>query len=177
LFSLEPRLCSSTSSHRQVTHGIKLYPPGTPAHAASADTEKPVVAETYEEVVFTEPHEDFFRQLQAVREAPTVETEYAQYRHFAQFSDTNDVLALLEAQKFLHQQLRDAKERLKTVDDELAEVKDDLQVSVEQQQQKQQQRADPTLKITNKNKVAIVSAGDESGASKLLPPGKRSKQK
>jgi YEATS domain-containing protein 4 len=164
----------------QVTHGIKLYPPGTPANAAPTSTEIPVVAETYDEVVFTDPHESFFQQLQAVREAPSVETEYSQHKHFTKFSDTDDVHALLEAQKFLHQQLRDAKERLKNVDDDLAEVGDGLLANHEQQQLRAAAVAvgtiasKPTPKTSNKHKAssAVGATGGPKGS-----PGKKAKHK
>jgi hypothetical protein len=124
----------------QVTHGIKLYPPGAPANMSPTDTETPVLAETYEEVVFTDPTELFFKQLQAVREAPTVESEYTQHAHFGKFSDTDDVQALLEAQKFLRQQLRTAKERLNNVAEDMVKVEQDMLI-LQQSQQQQQQRA------------------------------------
>lgn len=49
-----------------IPHGIKLYPPGTPVTNTipESSTQEPVVAEQYEEVVFTNPKESFFRQLQ-----------------------------------------------------------------------------------------------------------------
>jgi len=124
----------------QVTHGIKLYPPGAPANVPPTDSETPVVAETYEEVVFTDPSESFFKQLQAVREAPTVESEYSQHAHFGKFSDTDDVQALLEAQKFLRQQLLTAKERLSNVSEDMVKVEQDMLI-LQQAEQQQQQRA------------------------------------
>lgn len=92
------------------------------------------MAEIYDEVVFTDPNESFFQQLRAVREAPSVEARYSQSQHFTKlFSDTVDVHALLEAQKLLQQLLRDAKVRLKSVEEDQVEVEGDLVTALEQQ--------------------------------------------
>lgn len=163
-----------------MTHGIKLYPPGTPANAAPTNTETPVVSEIYDEVVFTDPSETFFEQLQAVREASSVETEYSQHKHFTKFSDMDDVHALLEAQKFLRQQLRDAKERLKCVDGELAEVEQDLASSFEQLQQRAAAASVATSarKATPKsaNKQTTTATGGSHADLKASSP-KKAKQK
>ena len=45
-----------------MTHGIKLYPPGaaaTVAAGSTASTTEPVVAEDYDEIVFTDPNRAF----------------------------------------------------------------------------------------------------------------------
>lgn len=101
----------------QVSHGIKLYPPGTPANAVPTDTETPVVAESYDEVVFTNPTEIFFEQLQKVSQLPTL--EYSQQEHFPTYTDTEDAQALIEAQKFLQRELAAIHERRKIVDETL----------------------------------------------------------
>jgi YEATS domain-containing protein 4 len=108
----------------QVAQGIKLYPPGTPVNAIPTNTEKPVVAETYDEVVFTDPTESFYGQLMQLSSATKL--EYSQQDHFEQFVDNDDLQALLEAQKFLKQELVTVKERLLTVDVELQEVGEGL---------------------------------------------------
>ena len=99
-----------------------------------------MIAETYEEVVFTDPTESFFKQLQAVRDSPTVEAEYSQHKHFGKFSDMDDVQALLEAQKYLREQLRTAKERLTNVAEDMVKVEQDMLI-LQQEQQQQQHRA------------------------------------
>lgn len=129
-----------SESSTTVAHGIKLYPPGAPANTLPTDTDTPVVAESYDEVVFTNPTEAFFRMLQAVRDAPTIEEEYSQHKHFGQFSDTEDVHAVLEAQKFLKEQLRTARERLKAVTEGAIQLEDDVVKQIEQQQQQLQQQ-------------------------------------
>jgi hypothetical protein len=108
----------------QVAQGIKLYPPGTPVNAIPTNTEKPVVAETYDEVVFTDPTETFYGQLMQLSSATKL--QYSQQDHFEQFVDTDDFQALLEAQKFLKQEMVIVKERLLTVDVELTQVGDGL---------------------------------------------------
>jgi hypothetical protein len=52
--------------------------------------------------------------------------QYTQEDHFEQFVDTDDFQALLEAQKFLKQELVTVKERLLTVDVELQQVGEGL---------------------------------------------------
>lgn len=145
-----------------VTHGIKLYPPGTPINTLPTNTETPVVAETYDEVVFTNPTETFFRMLQAVREAPTIEKEYSQHEHFKRFSDTEDVHALLEAQKFLQEQLRTARERLKVVTENSIQLEEEVVKQIEkqqqQQQQQQQQRRGSTASLSKADAGAKVTA-------------------
>jgi YEATS domain-containing protein 4 len=60
-----------------VNHTIKLYPQGTPPTPSATknelvqqSTEKPVLAETYDEVVFTDPTESFFRSLTQITAVP-----------------------------------------------------------------------------------------------------------
>jgi hypothetical protein len=103
-----------------------LYPPNTAPHQAPADPNTPVVAETYDEVVFTDPTEPFYHQLLAVRDAPKKPDLYSHAKHFGTFSDEPDMLVLLEAQKFLQSELPSAKERWTNVSKELDEVEDAL---------------------------------------------------
>ena len=94
---------------------IKLYPAGMPANSVPTDTETPVVSESYDEVVFTDPTEAFFSQLLKVGQLPPL--QYSQQEHFQTFSDGPDSLALLEAQKFLQKELATAKDRWLSVDE------------------------------------------------------------
>ena len=148
-----------------VAHGIKLYPPGTPANTLPTDTETPVIAESYDEVVFTNPTEGFFRMLQAVREAPTIEKEYSQHKHFGQFSDTDDVQALLEAQVFLQEQLRTARERLKSVTQDAMQLEEDVVTLIEHQQLQQQKQQQQQQQRRATGGSAPVSKGDPSAKS------------
>ena len=113
----------------QITHTIRLYPippdPNAPSTTNNTSTSKddphaPVVAETYDEVVFTNPTETFFEQLRQVPLAPSV--EYSHAEHLGQFSDAADFLALVEAQKFIAQELDALKERMDVVNREMEET-------------------------------------------------------
>ena len=181
---------TSSSSIGQVSHGIKLYPPGTPVNTLPTNTDKPVVAESYDEVVFTDPTEAFFRTLQAVREVPTVKELYSQHEHFGVFSDADDVHALLEAQKFLREQLRTARERLKAVTDGALKLEEEVvkQIEKQKQQQQQQQRrgsaaaslppgakkdssggsSSAKASAANRNRPAAAGAPQKAGSNKKL---------
>jgi hypothetical protein len=108
----------------QFTHAIKLYPAGTPANTVPVNSDTPVVAETYDEVVFTDPTESFYTQLQRLASLPSI--EYSQQAHFKQFSDTEDAQALLEAQKFLQAELVTVKERLGMLDNDMVTVEESM---------------------------------------------------
>ena len=88
------------------------------------NTTEPVVAETYDEVVFTDPSESFFRQLQRISVVPPVES--SQRAHQQEFSDADDFLALIEAQKFLQTEIATVKERFQQVTQDLSQVEADL---------------------------------------------------
>jgi hypothetical protein len=148
-----------------MNHGIKLYHPGAPVNITPKDTETPVVAETYDEVVFTDPTESFFRQLRALHDVPTIEVEYSQHEHFGQFSDNNDVQALLEAQKLLKQQLAVAKERLNNVIDDMEKVDLELASILQEQQKVASAAASKASQKTSKQK-ASVTPKDLSNTSK-----------
>ena len=120
-----------------------MYPPGTPVDAIPIETNVPVVAESYDEVVFTEPTEKFFRQLQRLSSAPPI--EYSQQNHFQQFSDTEDVHALLEAQKFLQSELTHVKERLRLAEADLAQVDEDLRHAQETRKTSVSNRKNPAV--------------------------------
>ena len=118
-----------------------MYPPGTPANTIP-ETSAPVVAESYDEVVFTDPTEPFFAQLQRLIVNPPPLVEYSQREHFGKFSDHDLCTTLIEAQKFLQGELGGVKQRLLTIDDEMQQVDDALReqvrinkVTVAQQQQ------------------------------------------
>ena len=103
-----------------ISHQIRLYPPGTPANAPPADPKIPVVAEVYDEVVFTDPSDKFFTSMRKLEstEAPS----YTQQDHFQAYSGTDDFKALIEAQKVLEIELQQAKDRLGVVDSEMAQI-------------------------------------------------------
>ena len=136
----------------KVSHGIKLYPPGTPSNVAPTDTETPVVAESYDEVVFTDPTESFMEKLQKVSELPAL--QYSQQDHFPTYSDTEDAQALIEADKFLQRELAAIQERLRTVDEEL-KVTDE---AIRQAQERNKA-------VTNRSSKSVASAGSTSKKS------------
>jgi hypothetical protein len=115
----------------QLSHGIKLYPPGSAPQSVLTDTETPVVAEKYDEVVFTDPHESFFLQLQSIANLPTISTQYREHAWFPTYSDFGTFQALLEAKKYLEQALKDVKKRQILVDNDLEEVEEVLKNQVE----------------------------------------------
>lgn len=111
-----------------MTHGIKLYPPGAPANvtAGSASTTEPVVSEVYDEVVFTNPNRPFADALSSLSSLPTVKSQYSQHEQFLEFSDADDARVLLEAQKYVQEQLASVKQRMSSVDAEMKQVDADL---------------------------------------------------
>jgi hypothetical protein len=92
-------------------------------------TDAPVVAEKYDEVVFTDPIEPFFEQLQQVTKAPSV--EYSHQAHFPKYSDADNFLALLEAKKFLAKELERIKERQDLVNSDLEKADVELREAQE----------------------------------------------
>lgn len=143
----------------QVSHGIKLYPPNTPPTAAPpTDTETPVVAESYDEVVFTDPTETFFEQLQKVGRLPAL--QYSQQAHFPSYADTDDAQALLEAQKFLQTELAAVQERLRTVDSE-------LQATDEHIRQAQERHKAASAAARNSSNKSATSSATAAAAARM----------
>ena len=121
----------------QVNHGLRLYPPGAAPNALLlAENAEPVVAETYDEVVFTDPNETFFQQLNRISIVPKVESSQ-QERLQKVFSDQDDFLALMEAQKLLEEELSKAKQRFRVVSEELQSVDQALATAQHQHQQRE----------------------------------------
>ena len=105
----------------QVNHGIKLYPPG--ATNATQPTEEPVVAETYDEVVFTDPNETFYQQLMRMSIVPRIQSNTTEVQEcFLQYSDNDDFSKLVEARRFLEKELSSVKERMKLASEEMEQV-------------------------------------------------------
>jgi len=100
-----------------------------------AEDAAPVVSETYDEVVFTDPKEIFYRQLMSVPLAPKIESTQQEYLCKV-FNDQDDLLVLIEAQKFLQEELNVAKQKFKVVSDELTIVNQTLVTAQHQQQQR-----------------------------------------
>ena len=132
----------SNFSSVKVNHGIRLYPPGTGPNAlgvAGNNREKknkdgddegekvePVIAENYDEIVFTDPKETFYRQLMRVSAVPKIVSSQQEFFDKKIYQDEEDFLALIGAQKFLKEQLASVKKRFSVVTDELMVVEQDL---------------------------------------------------
>lgn len=189
-----------------VNHTIKLYPQGAPQASGSANnalvqqsTEKPVVAETYDEVVFTNPTESFFRSLTEITAVPpsAATEETASFAISANagnkankggdkpsrsaatsttaktpmssswrdhlttvYSDQEDFLALIAAQKFLQDELAGIKQRFQMVNDEITAVDQKLLLA---QQQKQREAAAAAVRGSG---TSATGSGERKRAKK-----------
>jgi hypothetical protein len=104
----------------KVNHGIKLYPPGS---INMQPIKEPVVAEVYDEVVFTDPKENFFQCLMQIPLLPKIPFRDEVVQSCVQrFSDDEDLQLLLAAQNFLRQELKTVKSRLLSVNEELEQL-------------------------------------------------------
>lgn len=91
-----------------------------------------MVAEKYDEVVFTNPKVDFHKSLmqnKAKKLPYPLSNEQSVLEHFRTYGDEEDVKTMLAAKKFLENELRNVKDRLIRVDAELDEVKHSLAVT------------------------------------------------
>ncbi|CAM9218607.1 unnamed protein product, partial [Phaeothamnion confervicola] len=79
-----------------VAHNLRLY--GDPS--VPLTTKQPVVAEQYDEVVFTDPSADFFDCLTRGHDAVPLAAPERQPFH-ARFRDADDVLRLVVARRFV----------------------------------------------------------------------------
>ena len=126
------------------------------------DDVAPVVAETYDEVVFTDPSESFYSQLLRISLIPKVESSQQEHLQTV-FNDNDDFLALLEAQKVLQEELSKAKERFRVVSEELQTVDQELATFQSQQQQQQQQHQ-------QQQREAAAKKSKSSASRKPKPP-------
>jgi hypothetical protein len=149
------------------------------------------VSEVYDEIVFTNPNESFFMDLCSISDTippPSSSVQgqqqdaYTQSKHFTHFSDTDDMHALLEAQKFIQQQLRIVKERFVRLNDEIATIDTEIEQAVmssstvsppatvqqqQQQQQKQSLSSASHAQVLPKSSTALSS--NAVGTNKALP--------
>merc|ERR1712232_1093027 len=94
----------------------------------------PVVYESYDEVVFTDPTESFFKKLMKhlTVSMPKVHSHELQVEeNFKTYSDEKDFMTLLTAQNFLDSELKTVKERIllaETSKKELDEVIDSANI-------------------------------------------------
>ena len=144
---------NNTDNERPIllTHLIKLYPNNAPSATADPstymNTAVPVVSEKYDEVVFTNPKVSFHKQLldgeatssnnnsgnsknkkkKNTKKLPyPLSKEQAVIEHFRTYGDEHEVKAVLAAKEFLQRELRNVKDRLIKVDEELEDVKGQL---------------------------------------------------
>jgi YEATS domain-containing protein 4 len=129
-FEAQIRIVWNDTNEQSVTlnHFIKLYPPPKSGQDAVVPTltepDVPVVSESYDEIVFTDPTESFFRKLQSVSNAPTI--HYSEEKHFPSYSDGESMQALLAAQEFLRHELQSAKQRFELAQADLQAVEEEL---------------------------------------------------
>jgi hypothetical protein len=96
-----------------------------------------VVSEKYDEVVFTNPKATFHQcllngHLKNNKKLPyPLSNEPLVTEHFRTYGDEAEVKVMLEAKRFLEEELRNVKDRLLRVDAELEEVKHELSAAKE----------------------------------------------
>lgn len=149
----------------------------------------PVVSETYDEAVFTNPKIKFFRQMQLMKQPSDISAGnaldcYSQSEHFGEFSDTADALALIEAQKFLQDQLAAVKTRFRFVNAEMKQVDEEIveQSAIQQRirqdksNTRKQQQIAGTSTATSGIKRAKTKSTSAAGSSRLLAGAKKTAQ-
>jgi YEATS domain-containing protein 4 len=174
-----------------LNHTIKLYPQGTPAPNNSnallqQSTEKPVLAEMYDEVVFTDPTESFFKSLTQITAVPVeckVDDKSSKQeddktslwkKHLNDvYSDQEDFLALIGAQKFLQDELSKVKQRFQLVNDDITTV--DQKLLLVQQQKQREAAAAAISGASNANAGGATSSSD--GRKRTKKPRSTSQNK
>jgi YEATS domain-containing protein 4 len=158
-----------------LNHTLKLYPQGTPAPNNSnallqQSTEKPVLAEMYDEVVFTDPTESFFRSLTQITAIPAESKDtdikqeddktspWKKHLNDVVYSDQEDFLALIGAQKFLQDELSKVKQRFQIVNDDITVV--DQKLLLVQQQKQREAAAAAISGASHANAGGAASSSD-----------------
>jgi YEATS domain-containing protein 4 len=123
---------SSLLITNQLTHGIKLYPSKS---ATSTDpstymnTSVPVVSEKYDEVVFTNPKQEFHNLLLSASSTGNpypLSNQPSIIEYFRTYGDEEEVQKMLAAKKFLEGEVKNVRDRLRKADLELEEIKTSL---------------------------------------------------
>ncbi|KAF1776647.1 hypothetical protein GQ600_6344 [Phytophthora cactorum] len=101
-----------------IIHLLVLYPP----NSQPASTKKPVVSEFYDELVFNEPTEFFYKKLMAGpdRQSPPL----AMQDHLPTYSDLEVLKTLARAENFVKKEVQDTKNLLLSADVEIKELKE-----------------------------------------------------
>ncbi|GAX27462.1 YEATS domain-containing protein 4 [Fistulifera solaris] len=169
-FEAQIRLIWKDPSEQSVllSQPIKLYPPGAPLTAQQQlqqSTETPVVSETYDEIVITNPTESFYQQLQSIGTTPSCQELYSQHAHFPTYSDTQVCQAMLQAQKLVNEHLAQTKQNLIQLDHDLANVEEALRVQQDEVRKKAARKAaqqpTKTPAPTSATTAATTSTGNK----------------
>ncbi|KAF4128048.1 YEATS family domain-containing protein [Phytophthora infestans] len=101
-----------------IIHLLVLYPP----NSQPASTKKPVVSEFYDELVFNEPTEFFYKKLMAGpdRQSPPLTMQ----DHLPTYSDVEVLKTLARAENFVQKEVQDTKNLLLSADVEIKELKE-----------------------------------------------------
>ncbi|KAL3668808.1 hypothetical protein V7S43_006102 [Phytophthora oleae] len=101
-----------------IIHLLVLYPP----NSQPASTKKPVVSEFYDELVFNEPTEFFYKKLMAGpdRQSPPL----AMQDHLPTYSDVDVLKTLARAETLVNNEIQDTKNLLVSADIEIKELKE-----------------------------------------------------
>jgi len=118
-----------------IVHLIKLYPANMPPAAALAAStaananvanRKPVVAETYDEIVFAEPTAQFRQLLLSCVPPPPSPSPAGPWTHpnplaeyYSSFDEEKDIIAITQANQHLQRELDLAKSRLAVLESEV----------------------------------------------------------
>lgn len=99
------------------------------------------MAETYESVAFTDPTEVFYQHLLRVSSLPAVFLKEERVQGaLGKFSDEQDFQALLEAKKFLENEISGVRERFQQVETETSQVDKALRIMQEKARTRKAQR-------------------------------------
>ncbi|RLN49313.1 hypothetical protein BBJ29_007189 [Phytophthora kernoviae] len=105
-----------------IIHLLVLYPPNSQPASTKKVPSKPVVSEFYDELVFNEPTEFFYKKLMAGpdRQSPPL----AMQEHLSTYSDVEVLKTLAHAQTFVTKEIQDTKNLLLDADLEIKELKE-----------------------------------------------------
>uniref|UniRef100_A0A7S2WDW5 YEATS domain-containing protein n=1 Tax=Mucochytrium quahogii TaxID=96639 RepID=A0A7S2WDW5_9STRA len=112
----------TAESSVDIIHSLKLYPAGGSANNLSL-LKKPVVNESYEEILFVDPEESFKKGLLGYKLAPKGEripvspSELRPY--FSTFSEVNSMQALVAAQNYVSQEITKTAQEYAAIEDEI----------------------------------------------------------
>jgi YEATS domain-containing protein 4 len=158
-----------------LTTPLKLYPSAASdnKHSSLKDGE-PVIHETYDEVVFTDPTEIFYKQLILGHGGGSLNDSYPLtfpkvYFHEASvqerlplYSDEDDVKALLEAQKFLSTELSSVKDRILKAKQAKAELDQALVSAAALKKGATGAAVGYTVQATGNTKTSIADIGNNT---------------